>query len=32
MARSARPAPATTLEQLCASKEIVISTGSGGVG
>ena len=32
MARSSRAAPATTLEQLCASKEIVISTGSGGVG
>ena len=32
MARRTRTAAATTLEQLCASKEIVISTGSGGVG
>jgi len=31
MARSRTPEP-LTLEQLCASKEIVISTGSGGVG
>jgi anion-transporting ArsA/GET3 family ATPase len=32
MARRTRTTAATTLEQLCASKEIVISTGSGGVG
>jgi len=32
MARSTRPAPVDGLEQLCAAKEVLVSTGSGGVG
>lgn len=32
MARTRRPAEVATLEQLCSAKEIVVSTGSGGVG